>query len=269
MFEEIEQNIFINRNFSFLVKKNEFLLFFKFLFGDFSCAQKYFENLETGDMPISKLPSYMQEYFALKNYSKKEIRLFKHFLKEVGTELKFNLLEDFPEGENLRSDLYNTYKQYNDLIVPKILCKKIDAELTENSINCLMENYTLNSAKLARHYKRYAENNIISIWLYLISLGGLLEEQIKKLNDTGDVYAAYILHSIGTGFTGAVVEDLNLYLDLTTGKQLKHFSPGYGDWDISERSKIFSILKYPYEIGLRLSGTCTFLPEQSAAGLIA
>lgn len=269
MFEEIEQNIFINRNFSFLVKKNEFTLFFKFLSGDFSCAQKYFENLETGDLPISKLPSYMQEYFALKNYSKKEIRLFKHFIQKVGTELKFNLLEDLPDNGNLRSDLFNAYKKYNDLIVPKILCKKTDAELAENSINCIGENYNLNSAKLARHYKRYAENNSIGLWLYMASLGNLLEEQIKKLNDEGDVYSAYILHAIGTGFADAVVEDLNLYLDLTTGKQLKRFSPGYEDWDVSERAKIFSILKYSYEIGLSLSESYAFQPEQSCTGLIA
>jgi hypothetical protein len=269
MFEEIEQNIFINRNFSFLVKKNEFILFFKFLSSDFSCAQKYFENLETGDMPISKLPSYMQEYFALKNYSKKEIRLFKHFLKKVGTELKFNLFEDFPESGSIRSDLFNTYKKYNDLIVPKILCKKMEAELSENSINCIGENYTLNSSWLARHYKRYSENNKIDLWLYLVSLGSQLEEQVKKLNDEEDVYAAYILHSIGTGFTEAVVEDLNLYMDLTTGKHLKRFSPGYEDWDIAERSKILNIIKFSYEIGLNLSETYAFQPEQSSAGLIA
>jgi len=269
MFEEIEQNIFINRNFSFLVKKSEFKLFLKFITEDFSIAQKYLENLDKGEMPISKLPSYMQEYFALKNYSKKEIKLFKHFVLELEADLMYNPLNELQEGKNIRVDLFNLYEKYESLITPKVLVKKIDAELSDNFINCLNENYSFNSSKLAKHFVRYAENNKVSLWLYAITIGSQIDAEIKRLNNEGDVYSAYVLHAIGAGFVDITAEDLNKYLNSLNGKQLKRFSPGFEDWDISELCKIFSILKYPYEIGVSLTESFMILPETSTSGMMA
>jgi cobalamin-dependent methionine synthase I len=51
------------------------------------------------------------------------------------------------------------------------------------------------------------------------------------------------------------------------GRQMSRYSPGYGDWDISEQAKLFRLVPGD-AIGVHLSETHQMTPEKSVSAMI-
>lgn len=121
----------------------------------------------------------------------------------------------------------------------------------------------------------YRETNQHSIFagsektaLCLCTIGSKLEQQSQKWMQENEILKGFILDSFGSEAAevlaqqcDAVIVDIALKMNLWPSKR---FSPGYGQWDISQQQYVFDVLPAD-EIGVRLSDAHMMIPRKSVS----
>ncbi|MHC2994955.1 MAG: hypothetical protein IBV53_05585 [Candidatus Atribacteria bacterium] len=105
----------------------------------------------------------------------------------------------------------------------------------------------------------------------VVTIGDLLEKKVSELFSQGEYPRALALDAVGT----VAVEDFSRRVRKLARQEIKeeglktsrHFSPGYGGWDVSQQKIIFKNI--PTEnIGVRLTKGCMMLPQKSLSWII-
>jgi len=105
----------------------------------------------------------------------------------------------------------------------------------------------------------------------VVTIGGFLEKKVSELFSQGEYPRALVLDAVGT----VAVEDFSrevrkfAHQEVTEQglKTSRHFSPGYGGWDVSQQKIIFKNI--PAEnIGVRLTKGCMMVPQKSLSWVI-
>jgi len=100
------------------------------------------------------------------------------------------------------------------------------------------------------------------------TIGPALEEEVTRLSGSDELLQAVVLDAAGSVAAEAVAEYMDQRIqEEAEGLGLKtscRASPGYGDWDVREQSKLFRIV--PAErIGVTLSESSMMIPRKSVS----
>lgn len=109
-------------------------------------------------------------------------------------------------------------------------------------------------------------------YIFAATIGAAIDRQIKTAS-VRSMSEAAILQSCGAAAVEEFCNILNKKLDLESEekgyKNVKRYSPGYGDLELTENQKgVFSILNPGKYIGLSLMDTCIMSPEKSVTAII-
>lgn len=107
--------------------------------------------------------------------------------------------------------------------------------------------------------------------LFICTLGSKLEERVKDYFAEGEQTRAYIMNGIGSAAAEEVAEYVNqIIIKEAEGegfKTVRRFSPGYGDWNLSDQQAILKTLN-PSPIGVTLTERCIMIPEKSITAIV-
>jgi hypothetical protein len=140
------------------------------------------------------------------------------------------------------------------------------SSVTDDEVTTDCNSLVFKTKYLSRHLKGCSRAS-----LFVCTIGPKLEEKVKNYFTEGEQTRAYIMNGIGS----AAVEDAANYANQVIIKEaekegfetVKRFSPGYGDWDISDQKAIFDVLK-PSAIGVVLNERCLMIPEKTITAII-
>lgn len=224
-----------------------------------------------------------------------ELQAYHYFFKETGAGLKFNPLSTRPSGRELRLRMAELLEAYAAQIRPRALYVLCDAIIDDSGIILTDNGIRFNSRKLAEFFtspshlpgtlhaekipsRSRAQRRIKplrrEVLIYLATIGPGIDNAVQTLMQEGEILDAYLLNGIGGGAAEMVAQDLNLCLNdhfsrKTPVAAWRRFSPGYGDWSVSDQRKIFALLEPEQRIGVRLSEGDTMIPEKSTSGIMA
>lgn len=107
--------------------------------------------------------------------------------------------------------------------------------------------------------------------LGVVTIGSSLENKVSEFFSQGEYPRAIALDAVGT----VAVENLSRCIRNLVCQEAKeqyfkitrYFSPGYGDWDISQQKDIFKIIP-TNKIGVNLTESCMILPRKSLSWII-
>lgn len=106
--------------------------------------------------------------------------------------------------------------------------------------------------------------------LFLVTLGGTITQSIKHLLEQEKPDEAYLLDKIASLLTERYADDTQAHIVQKRRHQsvcpTRRFSPGYGDWDVREQKKIFTLLQ-PEKIGVQLTRRFMMVPEKSISAI--
>ena len=105
----------------------------------------------------------------------------------------------------------------------------------------------------------------------VVTIGDLLETKVSELFSQGEYPRALALDAVGT----VAVEDFSRRVRKLARQEIKeqgfktsrHFSPGYGGWEVSQQEIIFKSIPAD-NIGVRLTKGCMMLPQKSLSWII-
>ena len=105
----------------------------------------------------------------------------------------------------------------------------------------------------------------------VVTIGGLLEKKVSELFSQGEYPRALALDAVGT----VAVEDFSRRVRKLARQEIKkqgfntsrHFSPGYGGWEVSQQKIIFKSILTD-NIGVRLTKGYMMLPQKSLSWTI-
>lgn len=211
----------------------------------------------------------------------KDFETYKYYFKEIGASLKFNPLSKSDAGKHVLEKLLHFIEKYNGLISPKVIFRNIEVKPDENGLSVIGTRIHFDNKKLVifSTHSSVKDNKEISpedlnpknVIVYVVTIGPGVDHEIKHLMEEGEMFDAYLLNGIGAGTTEMVANDLNRYMnDLNTEVNYvyRRLSPGYGDWNVSDQTKIFKLLNPEKYIGVKLTDTHIMLPEKSTSGIM-
>ena len=104
-----------------------------------------------------------------------------------------------------------------------------------------------------------------------MTIGNILEEKISEYFSQGEYPRAVSLDAVGTVAVGNLSRDIRSLVCQEAKehnfKTTRYFSPGYGDWDISQQKNIFEIIP-ACKIGAKLTNSFMMVPKKSSSWVI-
>jgi hypothetical protein len=135
-----------------------------------------------------------------------------------------------------------------------------------NSLIVAQKKVSLNGKLIAKHLENAAEVVVLAT-----TIGPQLEQAVEELFRAGDYTAALLLDAAGTAAVEAMTDNLNNLISaqaLSRGQDsLSRFSPGYGDWDITDQHYILDLAE-ANKIGISLTDSCMLIPRKSVTAVI-
>jgi len=109
------------------------------------------------------------------------------------------------------------------------------------------------------------------VGLFVVTIGGRLEDIARRLADEGLVLHAHILDAIGSDAVEQCADFVQQLIgDKATEQGLlisRRFSPGYCDWDIGQQRAFFHAMTGK-ACGVRLTEGGLMVPQKSISGII-
>jgi len=107
--------------------------------------------------------------------------------------------------------------------------------------------------------------------VYVLTIGGQIEEMSSALAEDGFITEAYVVDSIGSSATERLAEVVQGKIAQEASalglRASRRFSPGYCDWHIDQQSVIFGIAG-GNSAGVHLTSACLMLPRKSSSGIV-
>ncbi len=122
------------------------------------------------------------------------------------------------------------------------------------------------SSYLSRHLM-----GCFRVTLFACTIGSGLEERIRWYFSKKEGTKGFILDGIGSVAVEGLAEKINLAITEKAEEEgystVSRFSPGYGDWRLSDQKIIFGLLR-PEQIGIDLNERYLMIPEKSITAVV-
>jgi hypothetical protein len=109
------------------------------------------------------------------------------------------------------------------------------------------------------------------VGLFVVTIGGRLEDMARRLADEGLVLHAHILDAIGSDAVEQCADLVQHMIRRKASEQglftSRRFSPGYCDWEIGQQREFFHAMTGK-ACGVRLTESGLMVPQKSISGII-
>ncbi|MBA3062661.1 MAG: hypothetical protein FP833_06900 [Atribacteria sp.] len=194
-----------------------------------------------------KLNIDREEVLRYQGYSKKRVKIPNQ-----------NILQITEEEINRGYDLFKPRGIYSLI---KIIRFTLNGRISlENGLTFRFPKSIINQLKGESHF-------LVGV----VTIGGLIEKKVSELFSQGEYPRALALDAVGT----VAVEDFSREVRKLARQEVKeqdfktsrHFSPGYGGWEVSQQEIIFKSILTD-NIGVRLTKGYMMLPQKSLSWAI-
>ncbi|MBN2239220.1 MAG: hypothetical protein JW712_05565 [Dehalococcoidales bacterium] len=107
--------------------------------------------------------------------------------------------------------------------------------------------------------------------IFVLTIGGYLEEMVAYLVDSGMVLQATVLDAVGScaaeQMAGLIEERIKSYCSIQEQCISRRFSPGYCDWNVRGQEVLFQILNDD-TAGVSITDEYLMIPRKSVSGII-
>ncbi len=192
------------------------------------------------------------------NIDRKEVLRYQGYSKKKVKKPNQNILRITEEEINRGCSLFKPQGIYSFI---KIICFTSKERINlENKLAFRFSKSIIDQLKGASH-----------LLLGVVTIGDLLEKKVSELLSQGEYAQALALDAVGT----VAVEDFSREVRKLARQEVKeqgfktsrHFSPGYGGWEVSQQEIIFKSIPTD-NIGVRLTKGCMMLPQKSLSWVI-
>lgn len=109
------------------------------------------------------------------------------------------------------------------------------------------------------------------ICIFVVTIGGLLEEEASQLMNSGDHLRGYLLDRLGSFAVENAAENFEEGLRNKYVREDKsvssRFSPGYCQWPTNQQKNLDKLLSFK-KAGIRLTGSLMMVPKKSVSGIM-
>ena len=192
------------------------------------------------------------------NIDKEEVLRYQGYSRKEIKEPNQNILQITEEEINRG---YNIFRHQGIYSLIKITCFTSKGRINlENEFVFRFSKSVINQLKGASH-----------LLIGVVTIGDCLEKKVSELFSQGEYPRALALDAVGT----VAVEDFSREVRKLARQEEKeqgfktsrHFSPGYGGWEVSQQDIIFKSISAD-NIGVRLTEGYMMLPQKSLSWII-
>jgi len=192
------------------------------------------------------------------NIDREEVLRYQGYSKKKVKTPNQNILQITEEEINRGYDIFKLQGIYSLI---KIICFISKERINlENELAFRFSKSIIDQLKGASH-----------LLVGVVTIGGLIEKKVSELFSQGEYPRALALDAVGT----VAVEDFSRKVRKLASQEVKkqdfktsrHFSPGYGDWEVSQQEIIFKSILTD-NIGVRLTKGYMMLPQKSLSWAI-
>lgn len=126
--------------------------------------------------------------------------------------------------------------------------------------------YLLTGAKIIAYLKEAKKTAVLAV-----TIGEALENSISEHFAKGNYTYALLLDAAGTTAVEMAADQLSKAVEQQANKMgfttLARFSPGYGDWEITEQPQVLK-LAAGQTVGIEVTDSCMLLPRKSVTAVI-
>ena len=192
------------------------------------------------------------------NIDREEVLRYQGYSKKRVKTPNQNILQITEEEINRG---YNLFKPQGIYSLIKITCFTSKGGVNlENGLTFRLPKSIINQLKGVSHF-------LVGV----VTIGGLIEKKVSELFFQGEYPRALALDAVGT----VAVEDFSREVRKLARQEVKeqgfktsrHFSPGYGGWEVSQQDIIFKSIPAD-NIGVRLTEGYMMLPQKSLSWAI-
>lgn len=153
------------------------------------------------------------------------------------------------------------YLKLRNEVQARHVLQKHKITVDENGVT-LASGVHFNSRALARHLA-----GCESALLLAATLGSRIDAAIRRLT-LGSLAEGAAAQAVTAALIESYCDEVQAKIDTDGLAQRPRFSPGYGDWDLSEQKKLFAVLDCAKLIGLTLTDGCMMAPSKSVTAVI-
>jgi len=191
------------------------------------------------------------------NIDRDEVLRYQGYSKKKVKTPNQNILNITEEEINRGYDLFEPQGIYSLVKIIGLASKGINLE---NGLTFRFPKSIINQLKGASH-----------LLVGVVTIGDFLEKKVSELFSQGEYPRALALDAVGTvaveDFSREVRKLARQEVEERGFKTSRHFSPGYGGWEVSQQEIIFKSI--PGEnIGVRLTKGYMMLPQKSLSWII-
>ena len=195
------------------------------------------------------------------NIDEEEVLRYQGYSKKKVKEPNQNILQITKEEINRGYNLFKPQGIYHLTI--------INSFISEEEIE-LEGDHILRFTKSIIKQLKGASHLLVGV----VTIGDSLEEKVSELSPQGEYPQVLALDAVGT----VAVEDFSRKVRKLARQEIvevmeqgfktsRHFSPGYGGWEVSQQRVIFKIIPAG-NIGVILTKGCMMLPQKSLSWVI-
>jgi len=152
------------------------------------------------------------------------------------------------------------------LIEPSYSCVIRDIEWVQRPHVVVEASIAFRSEVIARLLEQCEK-----VAVFLVTIGGRLEEMAHQLAEDGLILQATVLDAIGSVAAEKVADFVQGRIaEIANERGLiisPRFSPGYCDWDIGQQRTVFEIVNGD-SVEVSLTDGCLMLPRKSISGIV-
>jgi len=139
-------------------------------------------------------------------------------------------------------------------------------EHTEDTVMLVNTDFVLRGSDIAKHVHECYQVSVM-----VCTIGKELYEVVQALLKNGEVARATVLDAVGSEAVEALADAVTSIIKHNAQAEgatiTSRFSPGYGNWDITEQRGLLKLLEAE-KIGVMLTKKCVMIPEKSITACI-
>jgi len=109
------------------------------------------------------------------------------------------------------------------------------------------------------------------LYITAVTLGSELDRTVAEMMASAEVTLGYLVNAYGAEAAEAAMVEMNRMISNEANEKglatTKRYSPGYGDWDISDQKEVLKAVDAD-QIGISLTDNFLMIPEKSVSAII-
>jgi len=153
-----------------------------------------------------------------------------------------------------------------NILIPQKILKTCKIEFQDETSLRIFGGFTITSKSLFIRLQ-----GSFNVYIFAVTVGGLITKKMNEYVENGEISRAIVADAIGSVSVEFLADKVNQEIINLCSKKgqktTKRFSPGYGDWSISDQKPLLNHLDGE-KIGINLTENYQMIPEKSISAIV-